>query len=69
MSKLCHLTGKKRNNGYSVSHSHIRNKKIQNVNLQNKKIWSTTEKRWIKVKISTKAIKTLLKNSGNYNSV
>lgn len=63
MSKICQLTGKKRNNGYSVSHSHIRNKKIQSVNLQNKKIWSITEKKWVRVKISTKAIKTLLKTS------
>lgn len=63
MSKICQLTGKKRNNGYSISHSHIRNKKIQGVNLQKKKIWSTSQKRWIKVRISTKAIKTLLKRS------
>jgi large subunit ribosomal protein L28 len=62
MSRKCQITGKTRNNGYSVSHSHVRTKKIQSVNLQNKKIWSTTEKRWVKIKISTKAIKTLMKN-------
>jgi len=61
MPKKCFVTGKTRNNGYAVSHSHIRTKKIQEVNLQNKKIWSTEQKRWIKYKISTKAIKTLLK--------
>lgn len=61
MSKKCSLSGKTRNNGYAVSHSHIRTKKIQEVNLQNKKIWSVEQNRWIKCKISTKAIKTLLK--------
>jgi hypothetical protein len=30
------LTGKKANNGYTVSFSHIRNKKLQEVNLQYK---------------------------------
>nr|QHO64196.1 ribosomal protein L28 [Lympha mucosa] len=61
MSKKCFVTGKKRNNGYSISHSHVRIKKIQQVNLQNKKIWSTVQKKWIKMKISTKAIKNLTK--------
>nr|YP_009739163.1 50S ribosomal protein L28 [Palmaria decipiens]QIC19602.1 50S ribosomal protein L28 [Palmaria decipiens]BBI37302.1 50S ribosomal protein L28 [Palmaria palmata] len=61
MAKKCYVTGKTRNNGYSISHSHIRTKKIQGVNLQSKKIWSEKQQRWIKVKISTKGIKTLLK--------
>nr|YP_009295807.1 ribosomal protein L28 [Schimmelmannia schousboei]AOM64742.1 ribosomal protein L28 [Schimmelmannia schousboei] len=59
MSKVCQITGKKANNGYSVSHSHVRTKKIQNVNLQTKKIWSNKRKCWVKMKISTKAIKSL----------
>nr|YP_009314912.1 Ribosomal protein L28 [Scinaia undulata]SCW23367.1 Ribosomal protein L28 [Scinaia undulata] len=62
MSRVCQLTGKKRNNGYAISHSHIRTKKIQGVNLQNKKIWSAEQNRWLKVKISTKAMKNMLKN-------
>nr|WOA02469.1 ribosomal protein L28 [Gloiopeltis furcata] len=59
MSKICAITGKKANNGYSVSHSHVRTKKKQNVNLQRKKVWSSKHKKWIKVKIAAKAIKTL----------
>jgi large subunit ribosomal protein L28 len=66
MSKKCHLTGKIRNNGYAVSHSHIHTKKIQEVNLQNKKIWSSEQNRWIRVKISTKAIKNLLNKRNTY---
>lgn len=61
MSKICEITKKKRNNGYSISHSHVRTKKIQNVNLQRKKIWSNSRKAWIRIKISTKAIKLLHK--------
>lgn len=63
MSKICQLTNKKANNGYSVSHSHVRTKRKQNVNLQNKKIWSITKKSWVKLKISTKAIKSMSKKT------
>ena len=61
MSRICQISNKRANNGYSISHSHIRNKKKQHVNLQNKKIWSTKQNRWIKTKVSTKIIKSLYK--------
>nr|YP_009394524.1 ribosomal protein L28 [Vertebrata thuyoides]ARW63086.1 ribosomal protein L28 [Vertebrata thuyoides] len=63
MAKICQISGKKSNNAYTVSHSHVKTKKIQNVNLQKKKIWSLKNKCWIKVKISTKALKSIYKNS------
>ncbi|KAB8331882.1 50S ribosomal protein L28 [Scytonema tolypothrichoides VB-61278] len=59
MSRRCELTGKKANNAFSVSHSHRRTKRLQQVNLQNKRIWWEGGKRWIKMRLSTKAIKTL----------
>lgn len=61
MIKRCEITRKKFNNGYSISHSHVRIKKRQNVNLQSKKIWSKKDKRWIRLCISTKAIKSIYK--------
>lgn len=61
MSKICVISGKQKNNGYNVSHSHVKTKKNQNVNLQLKKIWSIKQKRWLKIKISTKIIKSLHK--------
>lgn len=61
MSKICQISGKKANNGYSISHSHIRTKKRQNINLQSKKIWSIKKSKWIKVKLCTKALKTIYK--------
>ncbi|MBP5975164.1 50S ribosomal protein L28 [Brasilonema sp. CT11] len=59
MSRRCELTGKKANNAFAVSHSHRRTKRLQQVNLQNKRIWWEGGKRWIKMRLSTKAIKTL----------
>nr|QUE30034.1 ribosomal protein L28 [Erythrocladia irregularis] len=60
MSRKCFLTNKKANNGYAVSHSHRRSKKLQHVNLQSKRIWNSQLKKWEKVKISTKAIKKIV---------
>lgn len=59
MSRRCQLTGKKANNGFAVSHSHRRTKRLQHANLQNKRVWWSEGNRWVKLKLSTKAIKTL----------
>ena len=61
MIRKCPITKKKFNNGYTVSHSHVRTKKRQNVNLQSKKIWLKQERKWIRLRISTKAIRSIYK--------
>ena len=62
MSRKCQLTGKKANNAYAISHSHRRTKKLQEVNLQEKRVWWSQGNRWVRLRLSTKAIKTLEKN-------
>jgi len=59
MSRRCQLTGKKANNGFAVSHSHVRTHKLQQVNLQWKRVWWEQGNRWVRLRLSTKAIKTL----------
>jgi large subunit ribosomal protein L28 len=59
MSRVCQLTGKRANNAMAVSHSHRRTKKLQQVNLQWKRIWWAEGKRFVRLRLSTKAIKTL----------
>lgn len=59
MSRKCQLTGKKANNAFAISHSHRRTKKLQHANLQTKRIWWPEGNRWVKLRLSTKAIKTL----------
>ncbi|PMB49757.1 50S ribosomal protein L28 [Fischerella thermalis CCMEE 5201] len=61
MSRRCDLTGKKANNAFAISHSHRRTKRIQNANLQSKRVWWAEGNRWVRLKLSTKAIKTLEK--------
>jgi large subunit ribosomal protein L28 len=63
MARKCQLTGKKANNAYAISHSHRRTKKLQEVNLQWKRLWWEEGKRWVRLRLSTKAIKTLEKKS------
>ena len=59
MARKCELTGKKANNAFAVSHSHRRTKKLQQPNLQWKRVWWAEGKRWVRLRLSTKAIKTL----------
>tara|TARA_Y100000589_G_C27178807_1_gene639852 strand:+ start:436 stop:672 length:237 start_codon:yes stop_codon:yes gene_type:complete len=61
MSRVCELTGAKANNGMAVSHSHIRTKKLQQVNLQKRRLWWTEGNRWVTLRISTKALKSIQK--------
>ena len=59
MGRKCQITGKKANNAMAISHSHRRNKRLQHVNLQWKRVWWKEGNRWVKLRLSTKAIKTL----------
>jgi len=61
MSRVCDLTGARANNGMAVSHSHIRTKKLQQVNLQKRRLWWDEGNRFINLRISTKALKSIQK--------
>ena len=63
MSRICQITGKKALTGNNVSHANNRTKRKQLPNLQNKKVWDEESKKFIRMKISTSAIKTLNKKS------
>lgn len=60
--RICPFTGKKSNRANKVSHSNHKTKKLQFVNLQYKRIWWEEGKRYVKLRLSTKAIKTIEKN-------
>ena len=61
MSRVCQLTGTRANNGMAVSHSHIRTKKLQQANLQQRRLWWEEGKRWVNLRITTRALKTIQK--------
>lgn len=62
MSRICDLTGKKALNGYKVSNSNVKTKRKFYPNLQTKRFFIPEENRWITLKVSTSAIKTINKN-------
>lgn len=63
MARVCTLTGKRPNTANKVSHSNIKTKKRQLPNIQTKRIWYDQEQRFVKLKLSTSALRTLSKKS------
>eukprot|EP00244_Chara_vulgaris_P006191 TRINITY_DN236_c0_g1_i1.p1 TRINITY_DN236_c0_g1~~TRINITY_DN236_c0_g1_i1.p1 ORF type:complete len:145 (-),score=18.42 TRINITY_DN236_c0_g1_i1:716-1150(-) len=59
MSRRCTLTGKKANNGYKVSFSNKKSKKLQQPNLQYKRLWWEKGNRFVRLRLCTKALKTV----------
>ncbi|KAG0475968.1 hypothetical protein HPP92_012403 [Vanilla planifolia] len=60
--RVCPFTGKKANKANRVSPSNHKTTRRQFVNLQRKKIWWEAGKRYLKLRLSTKALKTIEKN-------
>ncbi|MCK5400036.1 MAG: 50S ribosomal protein L28 [Flavobacteriaceae bacterium] len=59
MSRVCELTGKKAMVGNNVSHSLNRTKRKFNVNLIKKRFYIPEEDKWITLKVSTSALKSI----------
>lgn len=61
-ARVCDLTGKKPNRqAMTVTFSHKRNKRVQAVNLQTRKLWWEEGNRYVSLRISTKALRTIEK--------
>jgi large subunit ribosomal protein L28 len=65
MARVCQITGKKPMTGHSVSHSNIKTKRRFLPNLQKKRFFLAEEDRWITLKVSADAIRTINKNGLN----
>jgi large subunit ribosomal protein L28 len=62
MSKVCQITGKRPRVGNNVSHANNRTKRKFYPNVQKKRFYVPSEDKWITLKVSTKALKTINKN-------
>jgi len=62
MSKRCEVTGVGPLSGHNVSHAHNRTNRRFMPNLQSKRIWVPELKRFVNVKLTSKALKTITKN-------
>ncbi len=59
MARKCVFTGKRPNVGHSVSHSNIKTKMRQFVNLQKKRFWWAEGERFVEIRVSTRAMRTI----------
>ena len=59
MTRECEVTGKRPVSGNKVSHANNHTKRRFIPNLQNRKFWVETENRWISMRISAAALRTI----------
>lgn len=59
MSRKCLVTGARLGFGNNVSHSHRRTRRRYEVNLQSKRYWVPSLNRWVTLRLSARAIKTI----------
>jgi len=62
MARVCVVTGKKPMVGNNVSHANNRTKRRFLPNLQYRRFWVEAENRWIRLRLSTAALRTIDKN-------
>ena len=59
MSRVCQVTGKRPITGHHVSHSNIKTKRRFEPNLQYKRFWLESEKRFVRIRVSTKGMRII----------
>ncbi|MCZ6727381.1 MAG: 50S ribosomal protein L28 [Acidobacteria bacterium] len=59
MSRRCQITGKKPMSARHVSHAHNVTPRWQKPNIQRKRIYVAELGRWLRLRISTRALRTL----------
>ncbi|CAN5181272.1 50S ribosomal protein L28 [soil metagenome] len=62
MARVCQITGKRPQVGNNVSHANNKTKRKFYPNLQKKRFYLPDEDRWITLKVSTSALRTINKN-------
>lgn len=62
MSQVCQVTGKRPIAGNNVSHANNKTRRRFVPNLQEHRFWLETEKRYIKLRVSAKGMRTIDKH-------
>ncbi len=61
MSRKCQITGKGPHTGNTVSHANNKRRKTWNANLQTKRIFDSETGTWVKLRVSSRALRTISK--------
>ena len=64
MGRVCELLGKSRQVGNRVSHAKNRTKHVFKANIQLKRIWNATLGKYVKMYLSTSALRLIDKKGG-----
>jgi large subunit ribosomal protein L28 len=59
MSRVCQVTGKRPASGNNVSHANNKTRRRFLPNLQTHRFWLESEKRYVKLRVSTKGLRTI----------
>jgi large subunit ribosomal protein L28 len=59
MSRVCQVTGKRVRVGNNVSHANNKTKRRFLPNLQYRRLWVESEKRWISLRLTPRALRTI----------
>lgn len=62
MSKVCQVTGKRPITGNNVSHAHNKTRRRFLPNLHSHRFWVENEKRWVKLRVSSKGMRIIDKH-------
>jgi large subunit ribosomal protein L28 len=62
MARVCEVTGKKPMTGHHVSHANNKTGRRFLPNLQRRRFWVESERRWISLRLSNVALRTIDKN-------
>lgn len=62
MSKRCQLTGAEPRSGYNVSHAKNATKRRWVPNLRWKRVFLADENRWVRLRVTVAALRTISKN-------
>ncbi len=62
MARVCQVTGKGPMSGNNVSHANNKTKRRFLPNLQSRRFWVESENRWVRLRVSANAIRTIDKN-------
>ena len=59
MARICKITARRPISGRNVSHANNKSKRRFDINLKTKKFWLESEKRFVKLNVSTKGMRII----------
>ena len=62
MARVCQVSGKAVQSGNNVSHANNRTRRRWLPNLHERRFWVPSENRWVKLRVSTHALRPIDKN-------